>query len=126
VAIAAILSLTVPVLVAEGRTGFRATGRSWRLAHRAPRPVDLLFVATQIVTALVSYGGQIAIQHVVNGAAQRLAVGLEGLVIGVVTTTANRRGHRIRVRGAPGADRRGNPGWAPLGYATHPVPGFGR
>ena len=87
VPVVAALSLALSALLVEGRSGFSATGRSWRLAWRAPRAVILPVGAVLLLTSPIAFlPGFVFTRLMSAGGAELLVEGLAGLVIGAVFT----------------------------------------
>jgi hypothetical protein len=83
----AVLSLALAALLVEGRSGFAATGRSWRLAWRAPRAVILPVGAVLLLAYPVALlPGFVFTRLMSAGGAELLVEGLGGLVIAAVFT----------------------------------------
>jgi hypothetical protein len=85
--VVAALSLAHSVLLVEGRSGFAATGRSWRLAWRAPRAV-LVPVGTMLLLGpALSLVPGFVFTHLMNaGGTELLAEGLVALSITAFVT----------------------------------------
>jgi hypothetical protein len=87
VVVIAAVSLALAVLLVEGRSGFAATGRSWRLAWGAPRAVILPVGTVLLLTDAVAFlPGFVFTRLMSAGGAELLVEGLAGLVIASVLT----------------------------------------
>jgi hypothetical protein len=80
----ALLSMSVAALVGEGLTGFRATGRSWRLAKRFPGLVIVALGGVQLVIGGVGLLSMYIVTHTLTGGLELWVEGLVGLVIAAV------------------------------------------
>jgi hypothetical protein len=87
VVVMALLSLALAVLLVERSSGFAATGRSWRLAWRAPRAVILPVGAVLLLAYPVAFLPGFVFTHLMSaGGSELLVEGLVGLIIGAVLT----------------------------------------
>ena len=87
VVVIAAVSLALAVLLVEGRSGFAATGRSWRLASRVPRAVILPVGAVLLLTDAAAFLPGYVFTHLMSaGGTELLVEGLAGLVIASLLT----------------------------------------